>query len=281
MANAYVNLTTFKGTAGLDISGTQYDARVLQLIENVGRELDRYAGRHFYYLVETRTFDGYGGTTLVVPDLISIPGSGLKEDTNYDGTFETVWASADILFAPSNAAPTTRWGIPYTKLLVNPRSDGTQDEFLRGVQNYEITGTWGYSRTLVDIAGDLSASIDATSTTFNLTSAGTISVGDTVVIDSEQMYVTSTGTSLNLTVERGANGSPSATHTATANVQIVVYPGPVVEAALIQSARIWKRRESAFATQVGNPLTGQISVFVSGLDADVKAMLDSYRRFAV
>lgn len=283
MANPYVSLTTLKASGGLDIAGTAYDDRLVGLLENVSREVDRYLDRYFYFVQgEARTFSGLGKGYLLVPDLISIPGSGLKEDTNLDGTYETVWAAADFLYSPSNAAPSGTYGLamPYTKLEVNTRSDGVQDVFLKAQRNYEITGTWGYSRVLVDVVGDLSASINATVLTATLTSAGTLSRGETLVIDSEQFYITSTGSGSNLTFERGRNNSTTATHTATANVQIVVYPGPVQEAVFIQTARLWKRRDSGFASQVGLPETGQMFVFTSGLDKDVKALLNSYVRYS-
>lgn len=278
MSNAYISLTTFKASAGLDIGGTAYDTRLRGLLENISAQVVRHADRIFHYVVETRTFSGLGRSYLSVPDLIAIPGSGLKEDTNADGTYETVWLAADFLYAPYNAQPTATFGTlsPYTKLEVNTRSNGTQDLFLRGQQNYEITGTWGYSRMLIDVAGDLSASINATVTTMTLTSAGTLSIGETLVIDSEQFYITGTGTGSNLTFERGVNGSPTATHTATANVQIVTYPGPIQEAVFIQAARLWKRRDSGFASQVGFPETGQLMIFSGGLDKDVKTLLSPY-----
>ena len=284
MGNAYISLTIFKASAGLDIASTAYDDRLVGLIENISRQVDRFCNRYFYFVqAETREFSGRGTKFLLTPDLISIPGSGLKEDTNLDGTFETVWASADFLYAPYNAFPTSPYGAaaPYYKLEVNDRSDGTQDTFLAAQRNYQITGTWGYTQVVVDVVGDVSASINATVTTMTLTSAGTISRGETVYVDTEQMYITGTGTGSNLTMERARNGSTGATHTATANVQIVVYPGPIQEAVFIQTARIWKRRDSGFASQVGLPETGQLVVFSGGLDADVKALLTPYIRYTI
>ena len=194
MSNAYISLSTLKGSAGLDIAGSAYDTRLVALVENVSREIDRYCERYFYFVQgEAREFSGNGKNFLLVPDLIAIPGSGLKEDTNLDGTFETVWASADFLYSPYNAAPTGAYGLakPYTRLEINQRSDGTQDLFLLAQRNYQVTGTWGYSRVLVDVVGNLSGSIDDIVTTGTLTSAGTVSRGETLVIDNEQFYIIS------------------------------------------------------------------------------------------
>ena len=278
MANAYISLSVFKASAGLDISGTAYDTRLRSLIENVSREVDNFCERIFYYTVETRLFDGTGKTSFNLPDLIAIPGSGLKEDENNDGTFETVWGTSDFLYAPYNATPTSTSGRarPYTKLLVNTKSNGTQDSFVRGQQNYEITGTWGFSRVLIAVLGTNVASIDSTMTTMTLSASGTVGIGDTYVIDNEQVYITGTGTGSNLTLERGSNFTVATAHTASAVVSHVIYPGPIQEAVLIQSARLWKRRDSGFASQVGLPETGQFVIFSGGLDKDVKQLLSEY-----
>lgn len=285
MPNAYVSLTTFKATSGLDIAGTQYDSRLIRLIENVSREIDRYCDRNFYFTVEARTFSGVGKGTLLLPDLIAIAGSGLKEDTNKDGTFETVWGDAGtgFLYAPYNASPTATAGHarPYTKIETNTNSNGTGGAFLRGQQNYEITGTWGYSRVTGTVSAVLSASIDATATTFVTSAAGTLSVAQSIIIDNEVMYITSTGTGTDLSVQRGMNNTTAATHTASADINELVYPGPIQEAVLIQTARLWQRRNSGFASQVGLPESGQFVVFSGGLDADVKTLLRPFMRISV
>ena len=64
-------------------------------------------------------------------------------------------------------------------------------------------------------------------------------------------------------------------------MNVIQFPGPIKEAALIQAARIWKRAESAFSNIVGLDQTGQIAVFQGGLDGDVRALLQPYRRIAI
>ena len=50
MSNAYISLSTLKGSAGLDIAGSAYDTRLVALLENVSREIDRYCERYFYFV---------------------------------------------------------------------------------------------------------------------------------------------------------------------------------------------------------------------------------------
>ena len=123
MRNTYVTLDALKGTEALNITNTAYDTRLLFLIEDISREIDRYCNRQFYPSSGTYFFDGNGSQDLEVPDLISV--GTLQEDTNEDGTFETGWAGTgiggtDYLLYPYNADPTAAFiQKPYSKILVN------------------------------------------------------------------------------------------------------------------------------------------------------------------
>ena len=216
----------------------------------------------------------------MVPDVIEV--SALKEDNNFDGTYDTTWAAADYQLAPYNAAPTSEWGRPYTRILVDNRA-GTQDVFITGQRNYEIAGTWGYQRVNAT-SGRTGTLANSTTTTLTLdgTVGGTLVPGDSLVIGSEVIYVT-TGTVAGgtaVTVLRGQLGSTATAHSNIA-VHIVQYPGAIVEAAIIQAARLWKRRDSGFASEVGMPETGQMMVFRGPLDGDVKQLLSPLRRQVV
>lgn len=281
MANSYVDLALLKGSGALNLgTGTAYDKRLLQLAENVSREVDRYTNRHFFYNVRVITFDGDASIRLITPDLVSI--SSLKEDTNYDGTFETTWTGTDYVLMPRTANPTAAdYGGPYTHIEVNRKSNGLEDAFLRGQEMYEITGTWGYWKVSKDsgLNGTLS---DATTTSLVLSGSatGTVEIGHTVLIDDELVYVTGITTGTLATVERAVNGSTGTVHS-NKDVNIIQFPGPVVEATFIQLARLWRRKDSAFASQVGMPETGQLTTWTGGLDGDLKAMLQPFRRWAI
>lgn len=286
MYNTYVTLDALKGTGALNITGTAYDTRLLFLLEHISREVDHYCNRHFYPSSGTYFFDGAGSLELIVPDLISV--GTLQEDTNEDGTFETGWAGTgrggtDWLVAPYNAEPTAAYiQRPYTKIVVNKNSAGTQDKFLAGQRNYRISGTWGYSFVTRDGGKDLSGSHGGSATTtllLNATGTGTgLEVGQLLFIDSELMYVRAVTTGTLIDVDRAVNGFAAGTHASGTAVNVVQYPGPVQEAAFIQAARIWKRAESAYSNLVGLDQTGQVTVFQGGLDQDVRALLQPYRR---
>ena len=276
MANAYISVAGIKQAAALNIQGTAYDTRLRQLAENVSRQVDRYCNRVFFFYTEIKEFSGEGSPRLHIPDLIAV--TTLKEDSNSDGTFDTTWAAADYNKEPANSQPTADWGHGFTRLEVNIRSNGSQDVFIKDQRNYEITGTWGYRRVIEDSlnTGTLTT---GTSTALILSGTANLEVGQTLVLESEQVYLIGIAAGTG-TVERAKNGSTGTAHIAAGGiaVNIVRYPGPIQEAVLIQTARLWKRKDSGFATQVGIPETGQMEIFVGGLDSDVKALLNPFRK---
>ena len=276
MPHTYVSVTMLKGTGALNIDGTAFDTRLRQVGEAIADELDRFTARTFQPQVRVKTFPGDDSTLLLVDDLIKV--TSLKEDTNKDGTFETTWDATDYILRPLNSTPTKDYGRPYTSIMVNPNSNGSQDIFLPGPQMYEIDGTWGYNAVTRATSVKTSGSLGYTATTVTVNTSG-VEPGMTVLIDSEQLYIESTasgGTSL--TVERAVNGSTAGTHATTATIDRYVYSGPLVEASLIQAARLWKRKDSGFASQVGYPDTGVVVTFRGGLDSDVKQLIMPYKR---
>jgi len=281
MTNAYVDLALIKSPGGLNLAtGTAYDTRLRTITEAISREADRYTNRHFFYSVDTLNFDGNGKTELDVPDLISI--GTLLEDTNYDGTFETTWASTDFILYPRNAGPTsTHIAEPYTYIKVSDLSNSTQDIFLRGLSNYRIAGTWGYSK-ITHTSGLAGTLADGTTTNLVLSGSatGNIEIGHTLLINDELVYVTGITTGTLATVRRSINGSTGTIHLGQA-VNVIDYPGPVTEAVFIQLSRLWRRKDSGFASQVGMPETGMMMSWRGSLDPDVKTLLASYRKLIV
>ena len=276
--NAFVSLDVFKSSGVLNITGAGEDTRLLALLENVSRITDRYCNRHFYVLNATRKFDGDGTLSLLVPDLTSVDTSGLKTDDNLDRTFETTWATTDYLLLPSNADPTTASNSSsraYVRVEVDIDA-GTKSEFPAGRQTVQIAGQWGWWRHLNRATETANAIADVTTTSVTVSSRTGVEAAHTLLIDSEQVYVKSYSGNT-LTVVRGVNGTTAASHSAGAAIDIYEYPGPVVEATILQAARLWRRKDSAFAGGTGWPETGQGKV-AGQLDPDVQLMLGQYRK---
>ena len=272
MTNAYADLSTLKSSAVLNITGTGLDARLLALLEDVSRWIDRYCNRHFFALITTRVFDGNGARELQLPDLISI--TTLKTDENQDRVFELTWSSGDYLLYPLNAEPLQPWGQPYSRVLVDTEA-GSRPAFPAGKSTVEISGKWGFREVAEDSGADINegGTFSATDTTLTVTDGSLLAVGQTVLIESEQLYITAIATN-DLTVVRGVNGTIAATHPDATDLSIFRYPGSVVEACLLQVSRLWRRGSSAGFAGAGGPPVG-------ALDPDVQRLLSSYRRLPV
>ena len=275
MTNAYADLTTLKGSGVLNITGTGYDTPLRRLLETVSRLIDQYCNRHFHVLTTTRKFDGDGGAALNVQDLISV--TSLKTDDNKDRSFETTWAATDYLLYPPNAEPTTLRGRPYTRVLVDTEA-GNEDVFTAGMQTVQIDGKWGYREVTEDSGTDINegAQYSATDTTLTVTAGSKFAVAQTILIESEQLYITAISTN-NLTVTRGVNGTTAAAHADSTDISLYKYPPAMAEACLIQASRLWKRKDSGFASKAGLSQTGTFNVS-RGLDPDVRQLLSHYRR---
>ena len=155
---------------------------------------------------------------------------------------------------------------------------GNGDVFTAGMQTVQVDGRWGYREITEDSGADINegAQFSVTDATLTVTDGSKFAVGQTILIDSEQLYITAIATN-DLTVTRGVNGTTAATHPDAADINIYTYPGPVAEACLMQTSRLWKRKDSGFASRVGLPQTGTFDVF-RGLDPDVKQLLSPYRK---
>ncbi len=281
MTNAYVSVDTLKSSGVLNITGTADDTRMRTLAEALSRMVDGYCNRHFYVLNAARKFDGHGTLDLRLPGLISIEASGLKTDDDKDRTFETTWATTDYLLLPSNADPATASNPesrPYTAIEVDIDA-GTKGEFPEGRQTVQIAGQWGWWRHLKRAAETANTIADGTTTSVTVSSRADVEAAHTLAIDSEQLYVQSYSGNT-LTVARGVNGTTAASHANASVIDIYRYPQPVVEAVVIQTARLWKRKDSAFASTIGFPETGLARVG-NRLDPDVAALLGPYRKPAV
>ena len=275
--NTYITLDIFKSSGVLNIAGTGDDARLLSALEGASRMVDRYCNRHFYVLNATRVFDGNGGLQLLLPDLVAVDEDGVKTDDNRDRSFETTWAETDYLLLPSNADPANSANPasrPYTGIEVDVM--GTKAAWPAGRRTVQITGQWGYRRHVRRATETMDAVADATTTSVSVSERADVQAGHTLLVDDEQVYVRSYSGDT-LTITRGVNGTTAAVHTGGAAIDIYEYPGPVVEAVIIQAARLWKRKDSAFAHVVGMPGGGQMPV-TTGIDPDAHMLLGPFRR---
>ena len=271
MPNLYATLSVIKNR--LQITATDWDADMLRLAGSASRFVDNFTHRPFFIWEGTRYYEGSDHFRVLPDDLVSI--TTLLVDLDGDGIFESTFATTDYFALPFDKTPKTA-------LRINPA--GNFSHFGEGVpQALKLTGLFGYGNdwpagytydSTDTVQND--PQISATGTTLTVASGALFSAGMTLRIESEQLYVSAVSSN-NLTVERAVNGTTGAIHLKTKPISIYQYPEPVRDAVLIQAARWWKRKDSAYQDVVGMPELGTVAVY-KGLDADVKLMISPYRR---
>ena len=281
---SYVTLDVVKSDGGLKMgTGTGEDTRLRILTEAVTQAMDNWMGRTFQSYLGTLTFDGDGSQELLVPDLVSIDGSGLKIDSNLDGTFDEVWATTDFILYPLNAAPGSAQNPrsrPYQSIQVDLKA-GSQDVFTKGQQSVQIAGEWGYWKHLTTATAVGSADIATADVLIGIVTGTDVKAGHTILIDSEQMYVEGTGTDGTLlTVLRSVNSTTAGSHGSGAVIQYFNYPAPISEIALIETGKLWRRKDSSYASSIGFPETGEMQI-IRGFDRDTRMIMSPFKKMTV
>ena len=286
MPNAYANLADLKGALVGNVTITTHDTRLRELLEAVSRVVDEYLGRHLYSYTATRYFSGNGKAVMTLPwDLIAI--TTLKEDTTADATYDNTWATTDYILSAGegcyDAAPTGRAYLestrPYWTIEVDTRSTGSESRFAQKQRRFELVGKFGYSESKVDSTSLVNDSdVTATETTLTVDDGTDFQIGQTILIDSEQMYITGIATHL-LTVVRAVNGTTGATHADNATVDIIEYPPPVREAVLLEAGLLLETR--GYRRQLGNFETGIITPFGRTFSDETKSKLNPFRHWRV
>lgn len=253
MPNNYARLQDFK--ASFRGTNTSNDAELLRKLEQASRWFDRSCRRVFYALQATRLYDfqsaGYGfevrneGRWLDPrDDIISV--TSMLADNNGDGVFEiTLVQDTDYWLWPNNPEPNE----PYRDVRLNPY--GTQlSSWPRGERRVKITGLFGYSYEL-EAAGALGGiGINASVTSFDLAAGHTVQLGDTLVLDAEQMYVSALVVNT-VTVTRGLNGTTAAAHANGAAASIRRYPRDLENAVMLQTMRLLRNAQTGFDGAAG------------------------------
>ena len=194
--------------------------------------------------------------------------------TSYSGTDRatsdvlTEGLSNDYLLDPYQA---NDLGGRYWRLKLSTESTAS---FNAGQQTITIAGVWGWTQDTAATTTTLSAAITSTTaTTVAVTSGAVFSPGNTLVVDSEQMYVSSISTN-DLTVLRGVNGTTASTHSDASTVARYEYPSDVVSVCS-DVARVLYRDRDIGATETLGYTGARVRSSVEIMDAI--RTLDHYR----
>jgi len=236
---SYCNISDVKGMLG--ITAATDDTVIRKIVESASRSIDQYTNRYFYTQSATRYFDG--AVRLWLPDLLSINTSGLKTDSDGDGTFENTLATTDYILRGGGLEDSLNV-LPYTRVEISHDSD--YSSFASGIKKgVQIAGVWGYGDGIsaLPYVADTTITEDLTAgeSDIDVTSVTNLSAGQVILIGSEQYYIYSIST-LTLTVEPGVNGTTQATHTSGATIYIYQYPSDIRQACIDLSVALYQNR---------------------------------------
>ena len=256
------------------LAGTSYSSgwtsdagSIRRILEAVSRRIDDYCGGGtFGPLTETRFYDiGSGSlrdspqyqtvavtdgikTSMSTPGVVPLDGWIVSPTTvtAYGGTDRatsetlTEGYNADFWLMPYNSAPKT----------ILKLNEDTTKGFDSGQQTLSILGSWGYTADTVSVT-TCDAITSTTATSASVTSAANLGPAQTILIDSEQLYITAISGNT-LTLERSVNGTTGATHSGGATVYRYDYPELVVQAALDLAKIVFRDRDLGAVTTIGS-----------------------------
>lgn len=241
--NLYVAPEALRKALKIDTQNAMPVEELEPILEETSRYIDDELGRWFYVLSDTRYYDGPGSSEFWLPDdVISI--TTLKVDGTGDGTYETTYTEGtDFQGWPYNG--------PHFRRLDVISGRGSLDTWPTRAKSIEIVGTFGWEQRTTDL-GITGTVADATTTTITAAvgDTGLIEVGQTVLIESEQMYVTSRDAD-SFEVERGVNGTTAAAHSAK-TIYRYEYPPALVSAIKMEAARWYREHATGFAGMVSS-----------------------------
>ena len=171
---------------------------------------------------------------------------------------------------------------PKTRVEINPNGD--YGSFANNVGiGIEITGLWGYGdgQSATPYLADTTISEDLTAgeSDVDVAAVTNLDAGNTILIDSEQMYVYSYST-LTLTVQTGVNGTTAATHSSGATVSIYQYPSDIRQACIDLSVLLWKIKDKrGMQGEVIGDYEYSISRDMTGYQIMTQQLEDSIRSY--
>ncbi len=264
----YCDLPALK--AALGVADTSEDAALLAALEDASRFVDGHCARPFYVVTASRYYTPRSSLELLVDDLLAV--TTLATDADGDRVYETVWQPSDYDLEPYDEWPKWRIAVAPTSSLRLPRG------MPRGV---EIAGLWGHGdgegSSPWQPSGATITVADAASPTLTASDGTRFAVGQTVLVGTEQCYLTAIAGN-NLTAERGVNGTTAAAHAAEP-ASIARYPRPVRRACLRLAARAYRLEVAPFGVS-GSAEMGTSDV-VARQDPEVLHWLAPLRRIVV
>jgi len=203
LANWYITREKFK--RALNVNDATRDPIIDLYIESASREFDRLTDQWFIPKTQTRSYSwpqpGIERPYVLELDAPLISVSALTKDDDD----VTAIASTDYFLEPTNSGPPYHW---VEIDLSSTAFYSSKNTHQRGIR---VTGSWAYGNDTI-AAGALAEADDGSETVLDVTDASLIDVGDTILIGSEQMFVSGRAT---LDTTANLNGALTATKSQT------------------------------------------------------------------
>ena len=256
------------------LAGTSYSSgwtsdavAIRRILEASSRRIDDYCGGgSFGPQTQTRYYDiGFGNLRNTPQYLATVNSDDLANDTeavpvipldnwlvstttvtSYGATDRatsetlTEGYANDFFLVPYNTSPKTMLKL----------NEDTAKGFDSGQQTLSILGAWGYTADTISVTTS-DAIGTTTATSASVTSASNLGPAQTILIDSEQLYITAISGNT-LTVERGVNGSTAATHSGGASLYRYDYPVLISQACLDLSKIVFRDRDLGTVSSIGS-----------------------------
>ena len=279
------------------LAGTSYSSAwtsdagaIRRILEASSRRIDDYCGGGtFGPQTETRYYDIGSGTLRNSPQYTTSSDTGNLTTTTstagvipLDGwmissTTVTAYGATDRATSETltEGYANDFFLMPYnfTPKTILKLNEDTTKGFDGGQQTLSVVAEWGYTAdTLSVTTSDAIGSTTATSV--SVSSATNLGPAQTILIDSEQLYITAISGNT-LTVERAVNGSTGATHSGGASLYRYDYPELVVQACLDLSKIVFRDRDMGTVTSIGS---GEAAITsAEGEIQSILMTLDQYR----
>lgn len=199
----YCSRESLKRAVG--ISGADKDALIGSYLEAASEDIEQLLSRRFIPETATKLFrwpQRNGGSAVLYfadEDLIAVTTLQVKAQN----ASPTTIVAADYFLEPNNAGP------PYSRIEIDLSSTAAFEAGDTPQRSISVLGRWGF-REDTRAAGALAEADDGSETELDVTDASLIDVGDTILIGTEAMFVSSratltTGTTLNAALTADVN----------------------------------------------------------------------------
>ena len=188
MANWYTSRERFK--TAISLNGGQINNAVERVIEASSRDIDRWTRRHFIPKTQTRLYrwpqPRPGRTSLLWLDQDLLSVSTLQ--TQAQNASPTTISSSDYFLEPNN--PESDGNTRYNRIEIDLSSTASFEGGDTPQRSISVAGSWGWGNATKSAGSiDDSGGISSTDTVLIVSDSSKIDVGDTLLIDSEQIFV--------------------------------------------------------------------------------------------